>query len=91
MGPNQLVIPTFGTALAEAGLDLAVIQTLMGHAHVDSSVGYIHLAPVRVRAAFEAARDRQSRSGTTVPSSTDRRAGGRGRDGAGDGGPDAGA
>lgn len=50
---------SFGTALAEAGVDLAVIQTLLGHAHVDSSVGYIHLAPVRVRAAYDAARDRQ--------------------------------
>ena len=50
---------TCGTALAEAGVDLAVIQALLGHAHVDSSVGYIHLAPVRVRAAYDAARDRQ--------------------------------
>jgi site-specific recombinase XerD len=50
---------SFGTALAEAGVDLAVIQALLGHAHVDSSVGYIHLAPVRVRAAYDAARDRQ--------------------------------
>jgi site-specific recombinase XerD len=52
---------SFGTALAEAGVDLAVIQALLGHAHVDSSVGYIHLAPVRVRAAFDAARERQRR------------------------------
>jgi site-specific recombinase XerD len=50
---------SFGTALAEAGVDLAVIQALLGHAHVDSSIGYIHLAPVRVRAAYDAARDRQ--------------------------------
>lgn len=50
---------SFGTALAEAGVDLAVIQTLLGHAHVDSSVGYIHLAPVRVRAAYDTARSRQ--------------------------------
>ncbi|MGV1050501.1 MAG: tyrosine-type recombinase/integrase, partial [Solirubrobacterales bacterium] len=50
---------SFGTALAEAGVDLAVIQALLGHAHVDSSIGYIHLAPVRVRAAYDAARERQ--------------------------------
>ena len=50
---------TYGTALAEAGVDLAVIQALLGHAHVDSSVGYIHLAPVRVRAAYDTARERQ--------------------------------
>lgn len=54
---------SFGTALAEAGVDLAVIQTLLGHANVDSSVGYIHLAPVRVRAAYDAARSRQRAHG----------------------------
>lgn len=47
---------SFGTALAEAGVDLAVIQALLGHVHVDSSAGYIHLAPMRVRAAFDQAR-----------------------------------
>lgn len=75
---------SFGTALAEAGVDLAVIQALMGHAHVDSSIGYIHLAPVRVRAAFDAARDRQRHTGPTVPSSTSRPPGG-GRRGVCDG------
>jgi site-specific recombinase XerD len=50
---------TFGTALAEAGVDLAVLQQLMGHDHVDSAAAYIHLAPAHVRAAYDAARDRQ--------------------------------
>ena len=50
---------SFGTALAEAGVDLAVIQVLLGHVHVDSSAGYIHLAPVRVRAAYDQARQVQ--------------------------------
>jgi site-specific recombinase XerD len=50
-----------GTALAEAGTDLAVIQALMGHEHVDSSARYIHLAPAHVRAAFDDARARQRR------------------------------
>jgi site-specific recombinase XerD len=50
---------TFGTALAEAGVDLAVIQALMGHDHVDSAAAYIHLAPAHVRAAYDDARDRQ--------------------------------
>ncbi len=50
---------TFGTALAEAGVDLPVLQALMGHDHVDSSAAYIHLAPEHVRAAYDAARDRQ--------------------------------
>ena len=50
---------SFGTALAEAGVDLAVIQALMGHDHVDSAAAYIHLAPSHVRAAYDAARARQ--------------------------------
>jgi site-specific recombinase XerD len=47
------------TALAEADVDLPVLQALMGHDHVDSSAAYIHLAPAHVRAAYDAARDRQ--------------------------------
>ena len=50
---------TFGTALAEAGVDLPVMQALMGHDHVDSALAYIHLAPAHVRAAYDAARARQ--------------------------------
>ena len=50
---------TFGTALAEAGVDLAVLQALMGHSHVDSAAAYIHLAPQHVRRAYDAARARQ--------------------------------
>jgi len=50
---------SFGTALAEAGVDLAVLQALMGHDHVDSSAAYIHLAPAHVRAAYDAARQHQ--------------------------------
>jgi site-specific recombinase XerD len=49
---------SFGTALAEAGVDLAVIQALMGHDHVDSSAAYIHLAPSHLREEFDAARTR---------------------------------
>jgi site-specific recombinase XerD len=33
---------TFGTALAEAGVDLAVMQSLLGHAHVDTTARYIN-------------------------------------------------
>jgi site-specific recombinase XerD len=50
---------SFGTALAEAGVDLAVLQALLGHEHVDSSAAYIHLAPMHLRAAYDAARQRQ--------------------------------
>jgi integrase/recombinase XerD len=54
---------TFGTALAEAGVDLAVMQSLLGHAHVDTTARYVHLAPAHVKAEFDAARERiRSRS-----------------------------
>lgn len=50
---------TFGTALAEAGVDLAVMQALLGHAHIDTTARYIHLAPAHVKEEFDAARERQ--------------------------------
>jgi site-specific recombinase XerD len=50
---------TFGTALAEAGVDLAVLQALMGHDHVDSAAAYIHLAPRHLRQAYDAAHVRE--------------------------------
>lgn len=49
---------TFGTALAQAGVDLAVMQALLGHAHVDTTARYIHLAPIHVKAEYDAARSR---------------------------------
>lgn len=54
---------TFGTALAEAGVDIAVMQALLGHAHIDTTARYIHLAPVYVKAEFDAARNRQRHQG----------------------------
>ena len=50
---------TFGTALAEAGVDLAVMQALLGHAHVDTTARYIHLTPAHVKREFDAARQTQ--------------------------------
>lgn len=50
---------TFGTALAEAGVDLAVMQALLGHTHIDTTARYVHVAPIRVKAEFDAARSRQ--------------------------------
>lgn len=49
---------TFGTAMAEAGVDLAVMQALLGHAHIDTTARYIHLAPTHVKAEYDAARTR---------------------------------
>jgi site-specific recombinase XerD len=54
---------SFGTALAEAGVDLAVMQALMGHDHVDSAAAYIHLSPAHVRRSFDEARARQRQAG----------------------------
>jgi site-specific recombinase XerD len=54
---------TFGTSLAEAGVDLAVMQALLGHAHIDTTARYVHLAPVHVKAEFDAARQRQRARG----------------------------
>jgi site-specific recombinase XerD len=50
---------SYGTALAEAGVDLPVMQALMGHDHVDSAAAYIHLSPAHVRRAYDDARLRQ--------------------------------
>lgn len=50
---------TFGSALAEAGVDLAVMRELLGHAHVNTTARYIHLAPAHVKAEYDAARKRQ--------------------------------
>ncbi len=50
---------SFGTALAEAGVDLSVMQALMGHDHVDSAAVYIHLSPAHVRRSYDEARARQ--------------------------------
>jgi site-specific recombinase XerD len=44
--------------MAEAGVDLAVMQALLGHTHVDTTARYIHLAPTHVKAEFDAARIR---------------------------------
>lgn len=50
---------TFGSSLADAGVDLAVMRELLGHAHVNTTARYIHLAPAHVKAEYDAARKRQ--------------------------------
>jgi site-specific recombinase XerC len=34
------------------------MQALLGHAHVDTTARYVHLAPAHVKSEFDAARDR---------------------------------
>ena len=49
---------TFGTDLASAGIDVLVLRELMGHAHVETTTAYVHLAPATI--AAEWARVRQA-------------------------------
>jgi site-specific recombinase XerD len=49
---------TFGSAMAEAGVDLVVMQALLGHTHIDTTARYVHLSPTHVKAEFDAARNR---------------------------------
>ncbi len=49
---------TFGADLASAGIDLLVLRELMGHAHVETTAAYVHLAPETI--ATEWARARQA-------------------------------
>ena len=51
---------TFGTDLAAAGIDLLVLRDLMGHAHVETTAAYVHLAPETIAAEWARARQAQS-------------------------------
>lgn len=46
---------TFATNLAEAGVDAHVLRDLMGHAHLDSSLAYVHLTSAHLREAYDQA------------------------------------
>lgn len=50
---------TFGTELAAAGIDLLVLRDLMGHAHVETTAAYVHLAPETIVAEWARAREAQ--------------------------------
>ena len=50
---------TFGTDLAAAGIDLLVLRELMGHAHVETTAAYVHLAPEATAAEWARAREAQ--------------------------------
>lgn len=47
---------TFGTDLAAAGIDLLVLRDLMGHAHVETTAAYVHLAPEVIAAEWARAK-----------------------------------
>jgi len=45
---------TFGSHLAMAGVDMASIQSLMGHANIKTTMRYIHLSPDHLKSAVTA-------------------------------------
>lgn len=47
---------TYGTELAAAGVDLPVLQALMGHAHPETTAGYVHLTAEVLAAEYHRAR-----------------------------------
>lgn len=47
---------TYGTELAAAGIDLLVLQELMGHANPQTTAGYVHLSPETLAAEYAKAR-----------------------------------
>lgn len=49
---------TYGTELAQAGIDLVVLRDLMGHASPETTSLYIHLSPEKLAREYQAARRR---------------------------------
>lgn len=47
---------TYGTELAQAGIDLLVLRELMGHASPETTAAYVHLSPEHLAAEYAAAR-----------------------------------
>lgn len=47
---------TYGTELAQAGIDLLVLKELMGHAHPETTAAYVHLSPETLAAEYARAR-----------------------------------
>jgi integrase/recombinase XerD len=50
--------PTFGTNMAEAGVDAHVLKELMGHRNIDSTQVYVHLSPSHLRRQYDDAQAR---------------------------------
>ena len=47
---------TYGTGLADAGIDLLVLRDLMGHASPETTAGYVHLSAASLAREYRAAR-----------------------------------
>ncbi len=50
---------TYGTELASCGIDLIVLQQLMGHANPETTAAYIHLVPETLAREYERARSQR--------------------------------
>jgi len=48
---------TYGSELAAAGIDLLVLQELMGHANPQTTAGYVHLSPEQLAVEYARARE----------------------------------
>ncbi|HXF56305.1 MAG TPA: tyrosine-type recombinase/integrase [Actinomycetota bacterium] len=48
---------TYGTELAQAGIDLLVLKELMGHAHAETTAAYVHLSPEVLATEYARARE----------------------------------
>lgn len=46
---------TYGTNMAEAGVDIQTLKELMGHASIDSTTQYVHLSAAHLRREYDAA------------------------------------
>jgi integrase/recombinase XerC len=47
---------TFGTQLAQAGIDLLALRELMGHASPETTAAYVHLSPEALATEYAKAR-----------------------------------
>jgi integrase/recombinase XerC len=52
---------TYGTGLADAGIDLLVLRDLMGHASPETTAGYVHLSAASLAREYTAARSAMTR------------------------------
>jgi integrase/recombinase XerC len=52
---------TYGTGLADAGIDLLVLRDLMGHASPETTAGYVHLSAGSLAREYAAARQAVTR------------------------------
>ncbi len=55
MGNPHRLRHTYGTSMAQAGVDVQVLKDLMGHANIDSTTQYVHFSADHLRKEYDAA------------------------------------